>query len=391
MESENITRLDLDGREIILIGTAHVSARSVEEVKNVIAAEQPDTVCVELDAARYESITQKDKWQNTDLVKVIRSGRAGMLFANIILSNYQRRLAGQFHIETGQEMLQGIASARDCGAELVLADRSIQVTFLRIWHHCSFTEKCKLLMTLLMSLVDDEAISEEELEKLKTQDMLQSALTELGGSFKGLKTCLVDERDQYLAGKIRTAPGSRIVAVLGAAHVPGVLKQLQSDAMPDLSALEATPPRSKWGKVLGWSIPVLLVLLVAITFFIAPDLGVLQARNWLILTCALAGLGALISGAHILSVLTAVVMAPISALSPVLAAGWFSGIAEAHFRKPKVEDFENLPRDLVSLKGIWKNKVTKVLLVVILTNVGCAIGNITGSLNVISIFMQAFS
>ncbi|MDO4288598.1 MAG: TraB/GumN family protein [Eubacterium sp.] len=388
MESENITRITLGEKEIILVGTAHVSPASVAEVKALIEGEKPDTVCIELDKGRYESINKKDQWKDMDIVKVIKEGKAGFLFANIILSNYQRKLAEQFGIRSGQEMLQGIASAKECGAEIVLADRDIQVTFNRIWRGCSFFEKMKLLMTIIFSIVDDEEISEEELESLKSEDMLSAALAEMGNAYKGIKTHLVDERDQYLANKIKNAPGKKVVAVLGAAHVPGIKKELFKEQ--DMAALEAVPPKSKAGKIIGWSIPVLLVLLVALTFTVNPGSGWEQTRFWLLLTMCGSGLGALLAFGHPLSILTAVVVAPISALSPVLAAGWFSGLCEAHFKKPKVEDFEALPKDLLSLKGLWHNKVTKLLLMVILTNVGCAAGNIVGSLNIIGVFFKTF-
>ncbi|MEG0495221.1 MAG: TraB domain-containing protein, partial [Eubacterium sp.] len=196
MESNNITRLTVGDKEIILIGTAHVSPTSVSQVKELIETECPDSVCIELDEGRYESLNQKERWADTDIIKIIKSGKAGFLFANIILSNYQRKLAEQFDIHSGQEMIQGIESAKTCDAELVLADRSIQITFNRIWKGCGLWEKMKLLTTIIMSIIDDEEITEEELEELKTEDMLSAALSELSISFKGVKKHLVDERDQ---------------------------------------------------------------------------------------------------------------------------------------------------------------------------------------------------
>jgi pheromone shutdown-related protein TraB len=388
LDSENIRRLTVGEKQITLIGTAHVSPTSVADVRQLIEAEQPDAVCVELDAGRYQSLTQKDQWKNADIIKVIKSGKTGFLFANIILSNYQRKLAEQFGIQSGQEMIQAIASAKDCGAEIVLADRDIQVTFNRIWRGCTFWEKCKLLVTIIMSIIDNEEITEEDLEQMKSEDMLTSALSELGESFSGVKTYLVDERDQYLSQKIRTAPGSKVVAVLGAAHLPGVTENIQHEL--DLEPISAVPKKSKAGKILGWSIPILLVVLVALTFSINPSSGWDQTRNWLILTMSGAGLGALVALGHPLSILTAVVMAPVSALSPVLAAGWFSGLMQAHLSKTKVEDFESLATDLGSLKGFWHNKVTRILLVVILTNIGCALGNIIGGIHVIQVFLNTF-
>jgi len=389
LEENHITRVYIDDKEIILLGTAHVSTSSVEEVKKTIEMEQPDTVCIELDDGRFQSMMEKEKWANTDIVKVIRKGKAGMLFANILLANYQRKLANQFNINPGQEMLQAIASAKAADAELVLADRDIQITFGRIWKFSSFFEKLKLIVSITMSILDDEEISEEELENLKSSDMLNAALAEMSKEFKSIKKYLLDERDQYLAAKIKAAPGKKIVAVLGAAHVQGITKLMQEEY--DIKALEFVPPRSKISKAIGWSLPIALVALVVATFIMNPMSGLEQTKNWLIWTMSLSGLGCLLAGGHILSILTSVITSPIAALSPVLATGWFSGITEAHVRKPKVEDFETLPVDLSHFKGLWKNKITRILMVVVLTNIGCSIGNIAGSINVISIFIQTFS
>jgi pheromone shutdown-related protein TraB len=379
----------VNDKEIILVGTAHVSNNSVKEVQDVIENEEPDAVCIELDAQRFEAITKKDKWSNTDIVQIIKSKRAGFMFVNIILSNYQRKLAEQFGIESGQEMIQGIASAKECGAELVLADRNIQITFNRIWRGCSIWEKIKLIFTIMLSVIDDEEISEEELENLKTEDMLSAALSEMGSAFKGVKTYLVDERDQYLANKIKNAPGKKIVAVLGAAHIPGITKELFKEQ--DMEKLEVIPKKSNFGKILSWMIPILIVTLVIATFVVNPNSGWEQAKTWVLWNGILAGLGTLLAGGHILSVITAFVVAPISSLSPMLAAGWFAGIVEAHFRKPKVEDFESLPKDLGSFKGLWRNKVTKVLMVVVFANLGSVIGTWLGGINIIGIFIKTFS
>ncbi|MGV8907249.1 MAG: TraB/GumN family protein [Acetobacterium sp.] len=389
LETSNITRLQVNGKEIILIGTAHVSKHSVEEVRETIKNEQPDSVCIELDAQRFEAISQKDKWSNTDIFKIIKSKRAGFLFANILLSNYQRKLAEQFGIESGQEMMEGIACAKEYGAELVLADRNIQITFNRIWRGCSLWEKTKLLFSIILSVVDDQEITEEDLEDLKSEDMLSAALAEMGSAFKGVKRYLVDERDQYLAYKIKNAPGDKIVAVLGAAHISGIKEELYKEQ--DIEKLEVIPPKSNVGKILGWMIPVIIVGLVVATFIANPGSGWEQAKSWILWTGLLSALGTLLAGGHILSVITAFVAAPITTLHPLLASGWFAGMAEAYMRKPKVEDFESLPKDLKSLKGLWRNKVTKILMVVVFANLGSSIGAWLGGLNIIGIFLQTFS
>ncbi|MBK5244799.1 MAG: TraB/GumN family protein [Eubacteriaceae bacterium] len=389
MESSNITRLQVNGKEIVLIGTAHVSKNSVEEVRETIKSEQPDSVCIELDAQRFEAVNQKDKWSNTDIVQIIKSKRAGFLFANILLSNYQRKLAEQFGIESGQEMMEGIACAKEYGAELVLADRSIQITFNRIWRGCSLWEKTKLLFSIILSVVDDEEITEEDLENLKSEDMLSAALSEMGSAFKGVKRYLVDERDQYLAYKIKNAPGDKIVAVLGAAHIKGIKEEIYKEQ--DIEKLEVIPPKSNAGKILGWMIPVIIVGLVVATFIVNPSSGWEQAKSWILWTGLLSALGTLLAGGHILSAFTAFVAAPITTLHPLLASGWFAGMAEAYMRKPKVEDFESLPKDLKSLKGLWRNKVTKILMVVVFANLGSSLGAWLGGLHIIGIFLQTFS
>jgi len=389
LESTNITRLQVNGKEIILIGTAHVSKNSVEEVRETIKNEQPDSVCIELDAQRFEAINQKDKWSNTDIVQIIKSKRAGFLFANILLSNYQRKLAEQFGIESGQEMMEGIACAKEYGAELVLADRSIQITFNRIWRGCSLWEKTKLLFSIIISVVDDQEITEEDLENLKSEDMLSAALAEMGSAFKGVKRYLVDERDQYLAYKIKNAPGKKIVAVLGAAHITGIKEELFKEQ--DIAKLEVIPPKSNIGKILGWMIPVIIVGLVVATFIVNPGSGWEQAKSWILWTGLLSALGTLLAGGHIFSALTAFVAAPITTLHPLLASGWFAGMTESYMRKPKVEDFELLPKDLKSLKGLWRNKVTKILMVVVFANIGSSLGAWLGGLNIIGIFLKTFS
>jgi pheromone shutdown-related protein TraB len=389
LESNNITRLTVDGKEIILIGTAHVSKNSVAEVRETIEQEQPDSICIELDQQRYDAIQEKDKWSNTDIVQVIKSKRAGFMFTNILLSNYQRKLAEQFGIESGQEMMEGIACAKEYNKELILADRSIQVTFNRIWRGCSFWEKIKLLFSIVLSVVDDEEITEEELENLKSEDMLTAALSEMGSAFKGVKKYLVDERDQYLSQKIKQAPGDKVVAVLGAAHVPGIKEAIYQDI--DIKKLEFIPPKSKAGKVVAWMIPILLVAIIVATFIVNPGSGWEQAKTWILWTGLMAALGTFLAGGHILTILTSLVVAPFTTLHPLLAAGWFAGIVEAHYRKPKVEDFESLPKDLGSLKGLWRNKVTKVLMVVVFANLGSSLGTWLGGLNIIGIFIHTFS
>ncbi len=388
MTSENIHRLMIDQREIILIGTAHVSKLSVDEVKEVIESEQPDTVCVELCQSRYQSITDTDRWKNTDIVKIIREKKALLLLANLALSSYQKRLAKKFGIQPGQEMIQGIKSAEAIGAELCLADRDIQVTMLRLWRSISFWGKLKLFFQLLLGIFYDEELTEEQLEEMKSKDMLSAALDELSRSFPQLKAIIIDERDRYLAQKIKTAPGNKIVAVLGAGHIPGIKEEINNDH--DLDQLSRVLPPPKTTKFIAWSIPVLIIALIASTFSVDKTTGIEQIVTWVLWNGSLGMVGALIALAHPLAILTALLVAPISSLSPLLAAGWFAGLTEALVRKPNVKDFESLADDVHSVKGFWRNKVTRVLLVVVFVNLGSTAGTIIGGAEVVSRFVSTF-
>ncbi|MDO9534065.1 MAG: TraB/GumN family protein [Bacillota bacterium] len=388
MTSENVHKLEIDGREFILIGTAHVSRKSVDEVKEIIETEKPDTVCVELCQSRYQSITDADKWKNTDILKVIREGKAFLLLANLLLSSYQKKLANKFGINPGQEMIQGITSAKEIGATLCLADRDIQTTMLRLWRSIGLWGKLKLFFQLMMSMVFDEEPSEEEMEKMKTQDMLSAALEDMSRSFPQLTSILIDERDQYLAQKIKTAPGDKLVAVLGAGHIPGIKMELGGDH--DLSTLTWIKPASRVSRVIAWSIPLIIIAIIVFTFSINRATGIEQILSWTLWNGSLGVLGAILAFAHPLSILTAFVAAPISSLSPMLAAGWFAGLTEALIRKPSVKDFESLFEDIHTIRGFWRNKVTHILLVVIFTNLGSTIGTIIGGADVISKFINLF-
>lgn len=386
MSEENITRMHINDKEIILIGTAHVSKRSAEQVKEVIEAEQPDTVCIELDEQRYESITNENKWREMDIFNIIREGKATLLLMNLAISSFQNRMAKQFGVKAGQEMIQGIESAKEADAELVLADRNIQVTFNRIWRGIGLKGKAMLLTSVMAGIFSRETITEEELEEMKNQDMLDSMLQEFTDHFPDLKVPLIDERDQYLAQKIKDAPGERIVAVLGAAHVPGITEEIHKDH--DLEKLTKRPPKSKLPKMIGWSIPVLIIGLILYTFLMNPTAGIQQMISWTLWNGSLSAIGTAVAFGHPFAILTAFIAAPITSLNPLLAAGWFAGIVQAYVNKPKVSDFVVLSDDVYSVKGFWRNKVTRVLLVVMLANIGSSIGTFVGGADVIRLFFE---
>jgi pheromone shutdown-related protein TraB len=368
-----IQRLTYQDKEVVLIGTAHVSKESVTLVEETIANERPDTVCVELCPSRYQSLKQKDRWQNTDIVKVIKEKKAFLLLSNLMLASFQKRLAKKLDIQPGQEMLQAIDSAEALGARIVVADRDIRTTLARAWRIMGFWNKIKLLFQLILALGEVDEISEADVEKMKERDALEAILSEVGQSMPAIRHALIDERDLYLAEKIRTAPGPKIVAVVGAGHVPGIVAHWEAPI--DLAALEVLPPKGKSASLFKWILPLGIVALLVYGFTRGGfEAGTDMVTWWVLANGVLAGIGAAIALAHPLTVISSVVAAPLTSLNPMIAAGWVSGLVEAFSRKPRVRDFERLAEDIASLKGFWRNKVTRILLVVVFTNLGSAVG-----------------
>ncbi|HOR41730.1 MAG TPA: TraB/GumN family protein [Atribacterota bacterium] len=385
LNNKDIHHISLDDKDIYLIGTAHISRSSAETVKNFIIQEKPDSVCVELCQSRFQSLRDPDKWKNMDIITIIKQKKALLLLVNLILSAFQKRLARQLGLNPGQEMIDAIQAAQENNINLVLADRDIQITFTRIWKKLGFFGKLKLFFMLTLSIFSNEEISEEEIERLKSEDVLTAALNELAVSFPRLKSTLIDERDQYLAEKIKEAPGKKIVAVVGAGHVPGIKQEIYKEH--DLNSLTYIPKSSPWVKWIFWGIPLAIIIIIISTFRVSPLSGIKQVLQWTIWHGSLAALGTIIAAGHPFSILTAFLAAPLTSLNPLLAAGWFAGIVEAIMRKPKVEDFENLG-NITTFGDFFHNRITKVLLVVALANLGSSLGTFIGGAKVIQIFVD---
>ncbi|MBQ3376149.1 MAG: TraB/GumN family protein [Erysipelotrichaceae bacterium] len=375
-------KLEYEGKQITLIPTAHVSKNSAELVSTVIDELQPDTICIELDQSRYESLKDPEKFKNTDVVKIIKEKKVGYVLANLILGSYQKKLAKHLGSQTGNEMMVAMKKAEESGKNLVLADRNIQTTFKRCWRKLTAKDKIKLINVIVSSIFEDEEISEEELKNLQQSHALTAALDEIGKVFPNVAEVLITERDKYLAYKIKNAPGNNIVAVMGAAHTIGVQKHINENY--DIKELDEIPPKSTFSKIIGWLIPICIVLLIVLSFSKDKEIGMQQLKTWILFNGTASALGALLAGGHIISILVAFVVAPITSLNPLLAAGWFAGLTEAYIRKPTVEDFQKVSDDLGSFKGFFSNRVLKVLMVVILANLGSTIGTFVSGLSIFS-------
>ncbi len=375
--SDNVNEILIDGKKILLIGTAHISQSSVDEVKNILNEVKPDTVCIELCPSRYQAMLAKDQWKNMDIFKVIREGKSFLLFANLIMTAFQRRLGSRLGVKPGSEMFEAANIAEKLNSELVLADRDIKITLQRTWRGMQFFGKIKVLGQLLASLLVREEISKEEIEKLKESDALSEAMQMLSEHSPEMKRILIDERDQYMAEKIRQTMGKLVVAVVGAGHVKGLITELEKKH--NLANLESVPPSNKAFTWLKWGIPALIIALIFYGFItVETDVSIEMIQRWVLINGTLSALGAAAAFGHPITILVSFIAAPFTSLNPTIAAGWVAGLVEALLRKPQVRDFENLADDITHLRGFWKNNITRILMVVIFANLGSAIGTFAG-------------
>jgi pheromone shutdown-related protein TraB len=370
--------------DIILVGTAHISKESVEEVKKAIEEYKPDIVAVELCKRRHEVITRKDKWENTPVTKLLRSNNAYLMLAQTFLSSIQRRLGKEYGVEPGSEMIAAIDVAKKKKIEVALVDRDISITLKRAWRKMGFREKFRLTWEFLKAILgyEDEEAEELDLEKLMDQDVISSLMEEFGEIAPSVATVLIHERDEYISKRILDeSKKGKVVAVVGAGHVNGIKKQLEKKKLKtDLKKLEEVPKkRIKLAKIAAYSIPVLFVALILWLILTRGQDAYDQIKNvfiwWFLINGSLSAIGAAIARGHPLSIGTAFLAAPLTSLNPAIAAGWVAGYVEAKLRTPVVKDFKELSK-IESFKEFWNNRVIRLLMVVALANLGSMIGTL---------------
>jgi len=370
-----------DGVDYTIIGTAHVSRASAEAVKDLAGTGDFDAIAVELCQARYDALTAERKWTDLDLYKIIRQGKAGLVMANLALSAYQRRIAEQFGIEPGAEMRAAAVAAAERNLPLQLVDRDLATTLRRSYASVPWYKRLYLMTGMALGMISSEEIDEESIEKLKEGDILESTFTEFAEQSPELFAALITERDRYMAARLRQendgACGRKVLLVIGAGHMEGLTGHLENSTeapADECAKLEQMPTRAKWPRAIPWAIMVLILTGFYIGFSRSPELGWQLVFIWVAINGGLAALGALIARAHPLTVLSAVIAAPLTSLNPTIAAGMVTGLVESWLRKPRVSDLENLRFDIVTLKGWFRNPATRVLLVFFFSNLGSAIG-----------------
>ena len=383
--NDNVTRITLGERKFILLGTAHISKESVQDVRDTIENENPDRVCVEIDASRYKSLTQSDAWKNLNITQVLRQGKAFLLMANLVLASFQKRLGLDLGIKPGAEMIEAVNTAERLDIPFSLCDREIQVTLKRAWSKSGFFAKMKMLAVMLASIFTSQKLSEEEIEKLKKKNVLESALEEISQFLPSIKEVLIDERDIYIATRVYQSEGQKVVAVVGAGHVPGMVTRLrelhEGTVDEDISELDSVPPKNPVLKKLPWIVPVAIIGAIVAGFIVrGSEVTLPHIYRWIMINGTLSALGALLALAHPLTIVLAFIAAPFTSLVPVIGVGILTGILEGTLRKPRVRDFENLHEDIASFRGFYKNRFTHVLIVFMLSNIGSSVGTFIGGI-----------
>ena len=379
--AEPIQSLSIEEGNITILGTAHVSKTSAKTVKDMIQSEEFDVVCIELCQSRYNSIMRPSLLAEMDLFDVIRQGKASMVIASLALGAYQQRMAEQMGIEPGVEMKTAIIEAKTQNIPIVLIDREVGTTLKRVYHNVPFWKRIYLITGLFASVLSREQVSEEEIEKLKSGDILETTFSQFSEEAEDLFKPLIDERDKYMAAKIIQAThenkDKNILAVVGAGHVKGMTQYLEKkDFSTDsvIAELDTVPLKKSWLKLIPWVIVVLICFGFFLGFKKSPELGWNLIWQWVVINGSLSAFGAAIAGAHLLTILTAFIAAPITSLNPTIGAGMVTAAVELFLRKPTVKDFGELRKDTSTAMGWRKNRVARILLIFLLSSLGSAIG-----------------
>jgi pheromone shutdown-related protein TraB len=373
-----------------LLGTAHVSKVSADEVRKLIQSGEFDAVAVELCPARYANMVNPDALAKMDLFQVIKQGKAGMVAANLALGSFQQRVAEESGIAPGEEMKAALEEAKAADLPLMVIDRDVGITLKRVYRSVPWWQRTALVSGLVGSLFSREKVSAEEIEKLKEGDVLESTFSEFAQESEKLYQALIAERDHYMALRLAQENGDsrykKVLVVVGAGHLKGLEENLEGhlpeNPREQLDILEAVPPASRWPKLLPWIIAALIITGFVIGFNRNTELGMQLVLDWVLINGGLSALGVLIAGAHPLTVLTAFVAAPLTSLNPTIGAGFVAAGAELWLRKPKVADFSRLRQDTATLKGWWKNRVSRTLLVFIFATLGSAAGTYIGGFRI---------
>ncbi|MCP1663066.1 MAG: TraB/GumN family protein [Methanocalculus sp. MSAO_Arc1] len=364
--------------ELQIVGTAHVSQKSIDDVTAAIAEFQPDIIAVELDAPRYAALKQQEESrEGPGVSEILTSGNMTQLLIQWVLAYVQRKIGMNVGIEPGAEMKEAIRIAEAEGIRIALIDRDIRITLSRFWTMMTLREKCRMLYALAVSVT---GVSGEEIDidSLTEQDVVTLALEEFRKFAPNAAKALIDERDAYLAHNLipLSRGDNRVLAVLGAGHVRGVSAYLEEpETLPPIHRLTEQVKKPPWGKIIGFGVLALFLTLIIAILFSGVGYDVLFAAFlwWIAINGTLAALATLLARGHPISAGVAFSCAWLTSLNPMLAAGWFAAIAEAKIRKPAIADMKAISR-ADSFSEMSRIPLFRVVLVAALANIGSTLG-----------------
>ncbi len=391
--SDELQSFQIGDTRVDFLGTAHVSRVSREQVARLLASGDYDAVAVELCDRRHEAIVDPEAIARVDLGQVIRERKLGAMATLVGLNAYQQRLADYLGVELGGEMKEAVRFARDHGLGLALIDRDVGVTLKRLYRSVPWWRRMALVNSLLFSVFSRHKISEVHVEQMKQSDILTGMFQELQVLDPRLYDALITERDRYMAAKTisyaRREKPARVLAVVGAGHLPGLVQQLprrlpqETDSLVDeLAELDKVPPSPRWIKFIPWVVVGVILAGFAAGFSQDTALGLELVLDWILINGSLAAFGAVIAGAHPLTAVTAFLAAPLTSINPTVGAGMVTAAMEVYLRKPTIADFENIRKDTVHWSGWRRNRVARTLLIFVFSTLGSAIGTYVGGFHI---------
>lgn len=390
-DGDTVTRISTSRGELVILGTAHVSEDSAREVDQTIRDEQPEAVCIELDQNRFKSLNQENSWKNLDIFQIIKQKKTFLLLSNLVLSAYQKRLGLNLGTKPGDEMRAAVAAADELGITKFMIDRDIQMTLSRAWRKTGFWGKNKILAVLIGSAFSREKLDEEAIESLKQRSALDDMMKEMAEFLPSVKQVLIDERDHYLAINSwkKMAGREKVLSIVGAGHVPGMVRKIlelddqetphnnssEEHAESELKQISRVPPRGIISKSLPWLLVAAIAGLIISGFITKGWEGGLQSLlRWILVNGTLSALGAAVALGHPVTVISSFLAAPVTSMNPTIGVGFVTGMLEALLRKPRVQDFEKLGDDITTIRGFFRNRITRILLVFFFSSLGSSIG-----------------
>ena len=379
--SIELSKLKLGKTEVILLGTAHVSRESVADVERAIELEKPDRVLIELDEGRAKNLRYPDHWKHMDIVQVIKSGKIYLLFSSILLSIFQKKMGDRLTSAPGAEFKKAIevAEAKNLGIEFI--DREIRITLKRAWQSVGFFGKLRLMSELIASLFVTEDMQKDDIEKLKEKDALQSLLDSLPPAFRKIREIIIDERDQYMAQKVRDTVlhgkkhPRRVLVVIGAGHLRGMTEALHADH--NMNALTFIKEAKLWRSLVAFLAPIVIIVAL-LTYFTLSGNKTLDIaatlKAWIIIKCSVTAVVTVIWSPHILAYLAGILVSPVSTFLPVIKSGWVAALLEAMYRKPEVTDFESMPEATTRFNSFYRNRIFRIFMVFFLGQFSSMLG-----------------